>query len=77
MSEGYPHLSGHSDRALLEQVHVAVYGDGNGKKGALIRLDRVETWLYHVYPKGALLFLSVITVVGGAVWWAAQNVVFK
>ena len=56
-----------SQKDLIEDIHIALYGDGNGKPGLTIKVDRLETWMYRVVPKG----LIVVTATCSIVWWIA------
>ena len=62
---------------LTQDIHLAIYGDGNGKPGLITKVDRIETWVYHVVPNGLKLFFTIVCLAGGAVWWFAQTVVTK
>ena len=56
-----------SQKDLIEDIHIALYGDGNGKPGLTLKVDRLETWMYRVVPKGMVM----IGAVAGFVWFVA------
>ena len=59
-----------SQLEMVSEIHEAVFGDGNGKKGLVIKVDRLETWMYKVVPKGVLL----VSAVWGMAYWFFTHV---
>lgn len=62
-----------SQMELTQDIHIALYGDGNGKPGLMLKVDRLETWVYRALPKGIAILITTVASTCGFVWWVTST----